>query len=53
MGSSIKNERIGLTSKAMPLTPGQLKKRIACIEEKNEILKKATTLLMSDSLNSS
>jgi transposase len=54
----LKNERNGLTSKAMPLTPDQLeirqlKKRIARIEEEKEILKKATALLMSDSLNSS
>jgi transposase len=46
------------TAKAMPLTPDQLeiralKKRIARIEEEKEILKKATALLMSDSLNSS
>jgi transposase len=54
----LKNERNGLTSKAMPLTPDQLeirqlKKRIARIEEEKEILKKATALLMSDSLYSS
>ena len=54
----LKNERNGLTSKAMPLTPDQLeirqlKKRITRIEEEKEILKKATALLMSDSLNSS
>jgi transposase len=54
----LKNERNGISSKAMPLTPDQLeirqlKKRIARIEEEKEILKKATALLMSDSLNSS
>ena len=54
----LKNERNGLTSKTMPLTPDQLeirqlKKRIARIEEEKEILKKATALLMSDSLYSS
>jgi len=54
----LKNERNGITSKATPLTPDQLeirelKKRIARIEEEKEILKKATALLMSDSLNSS
>ena len=54
----LRGERNGLTSKAMPLTPDQLeiralKKRIARIEEEKEILKKATALLMSDSLNSS
>jgi transposase len=54
----LKNERNGITSKATPLTPDQLeirelKKRIARIEEEKEILKKASALLMSDSLNSS
>ena len=54
----LKNERSGITGKATPLTPDQLeirelKKRIARIEEEKEILKKATALLMSDSLNSS
>ena len=54
----LKNERQGITSKATPLTPDQLKireleKRIARIEEEKTILKKATALLMSDSLNSS
>ena len=54
----LKAERNGITSKATPLTPDQLeirilKKRIARIEEEKEILKKATALLMSDSLNSS
>jgi len=42
---------------ATPMTPDQLKiceleKRIAHIEMEKEILKKATALLMSDSLNS-
>jgi transposase len=51
----LKGERNGITSKAMPLTPEQLeirelKKRISRIEEEKEILKKATALLMSDSL---
>jgi transposase len=54
----LKGERNGLTTKATPLTPDQLKireleKRIARIEEEKDILKKATALLMSDSLNSS
>ena len=54
----LKGERNGITSKATLLTPDQLeirelKKRIARIEEEKEILKKATALLMSDSLNSS
>lgn len=31
----------------------ELKKKIAQLEEHNEILKKATALLMSDSLNAS
>ena len=53
----LRAERNGITSNAMPLTPDQLeirqlKKRIARIEEEKEILKKATALLMSDSLNS-
>jgi transposase len=47
-----------LTPKASPMTPEQieireLKKKLALLEEHNEILKKATALLMSDSLNNS
>lgn len=58
MGTALRDECNGITSKATPLTPEQLeirelKKRIARIEEEKEILKKATALLMSDSLNSS
>jgi transposase len=54
----LKNEHKGITPKASPLTPEQielrkLRKRIADLEEHNEILKKATALLMSDSLNNS
>ncbi len=54
----LKQEQRGITPKASPLTPEQielreLRKRIADIEEHNEILKKATALLMSDSLNGS
>lgn len=54
----LKQERQGVTPKASPLTPEQieiraLKKRIAELEEHNEIIKKATALLMSDSLKSS
>ncbi|ANO32681.1 transposase [Vibrio breoganii] len=54
----LKQERQGVTPKASPLTPEQieireLKKRIAELEEHNEIIKKATALLMSDSLNNS
>ena len=53
----LKNERQGLTSQATPLTPDQqkiraLEKRIKRIELEKEILKKATALLMSDSMNS-
>ncbi len=49
-------ERKGLSPKASPITPEQveireLKKRLQRIEMENEILKKATALLMSDSLN--
>ena len=52
----LKNERNGVTSSATPLTPDQLKiraleKRIKRIELEKEILKKATALLMSDSMN--
>ena len=54
----LKEERQGITPKATPMTPEQLeirelKKKIQRIEEEKEILKKATALLMSDSLNSS
>ena len=52
----LRDERNGLTPKATAMTPDQkrikeLEKRIRDIEEQNEILKKATALLMSDSLN--
>ncbi|NUW66074.1 transposase [Vibrio coralliilyticus] len=51
-------ERQGITPKAAPLTPEQIeireiKKRSAELEECNEIIKKATALLMSDSLKNS
>ncbi|ASG01958.1 IS3 family transposase [Vibrio anguillarum] len=54
----LKQEQRGIPQKASPLTPEQieireLKKRIANLEEHNDILKKATALLMSDSLNNS
>ena len=54
----LRKERNGETSKATPMTPDQLKireleKRIRNIEMEKDILKKATALLMSDSLNSS
>ncbi len=54
----LREERKGIKPKATPMTAEQieireLKKRIARIELEKEILKKATALLMSDSLNSS
>lgn len=54
----LREERQGSGSKASPMTPEQieireLKKKLARLEEHNEILKKATALLMSDSLNNS
>jgi transposase len=54
----LKNERLGRSPKASPITPEQieireLKKKLARLEEHNSILKKATALLMSDSLNNS
>jgi len=54
----LKSERKGITPKATPMTPEQieireLKKKMARVEEHNEILTKATALLMSDSLNNS
>ena len=54
----LREERQGQAPKAMPMTPEQieireLKKRIERIELEKEILKKATALLMSDSLNNS
>ena len=52
----LRKERNGQTPKASAMTPEhkrikELEKRIKDIEEQNEILKKATALLMSDSLN--
>ena len=52
----LRQERNGQTPKASAMTPEhkrikELEKRIRDIEEQNEILKKATALLMSDSLN--
>lgn len=51
-------ERQGKTPKASLITPEQieireLKKKLQRIEMENEMLKKDTALLMSDSLNSS
>jgi len=52
----LKNENIGIADKPSALTPEQrkikeLEKKIRRIEEEKEILKKATALLMSDSMN--
>ena len=52
----LRQERNGQTPKASAMTPEhkrikELEKRIRDIEEQNEILKKVTALLMSDSLN--
>lgn len=54
----LKDELSGVMPTASPITPEQieireLKKKLARLEEHNEILKKATALLMSDSLNNS
>lgn len=54
----LRDERKGIKPKATPMTAEQieireLKKRIERIELEKEILKKATALLMSDSLNCS
>ena len=54
----LRDERQGKTPKTSPITPEQieireLRKKLQRIEMENEILKKATALLMSDSLNSS
>ena len=52
----LRQEHDGIKPKATPITPEQLKireleKKVARLEEHNEILKKATALVMSDSLN--
>jgi|TARA_R100001377_G_scaffold55220_1_gene32671 transposase len=56
--TQLKQERNGQTPSASPMTPEQieireLKKQIQRIELEKDILKKATALLMSDSLNNS
>jgi len=56
--AQLRQERAGNAPKASPMTPEQieiraLKKRIERIELEKDILKKATALLMSDSLNNS
>jgi len=52
----LKLERQGRPAGGSPITPDQLRireleKRLKRVEEEKEILKKATALLMSDSLN--
>jgi len=52
----LKDENNGIANKPNALTPEQrkikeLEKKIRRIEEEKEILKKATALLMSDSMN--
>lgn len=54
----LKDERAGKSPTATPMTPEQLeirelKKQMQRIEMENDILKKATALLMSDSLKNS
>lgn len=56
MGAATQNERKGISPKASAMTPEQveiraLKKKIAHLEKHDELLKKATFLVMSDSLN--
>lgn len=53
----LRREREGITPSASPLTSEQqrireLEKQVRRLEEQNAILKKATALLMPDSLNS-
>jgi len=52
----LRSERNGITPGPTAMTPEQqrikeLEKKLRRVEEHNEILKKATALLMSDSLN--
>jgi transposase len=54
----LKQERDGISPAASPMTADQIKireleKQIRRIEEEKEILKKATALLMSDSMRNS
>jgi len=54
----LKQERGGVSSSTSPMTSDQIKireleKKIRLIEEEKEILKKATALLMSDSMRNS
>ncbi|MCP3900922.1 transposase [Marisediminitalea aggregata] len=54
----LKSERSGKTPASKALTPEQkriqeLEKQLRKVEQEKEILKKATALLMSDSLNNS
>ncbi len=56
--NQLEQERAGKAPKASPMAPEQieireLKKHIERIELEKDILKKATALLMSDSLNNS
>lgn len=56
--NKLRFERQGKTPAGLPLTPELLelreaKKKIQRLQMENEILKKATALLMSDSLNGS
>lgn len=52
----LRQEQLGVSSKAKPITPEQckireLEARIKKLEREKEILKKATALLMSDEMN--
>ena len=54
----LKDERRGASPKAAPMTEDQrrireLERQLRLVEEEKDILKKATALLMSDSLRSS